>query len=165
MTGRIGAEVSGLDLSLSLSAETAAALRALLARHHVLVFRDLQVTRAQQKALTRVFGPLMRLPYIPPMAEDPEVIAVVKEAEETSGTFGGDWHSDMSFLARPPGGSALWAKELPPHGGDTLWVSQAAAWESLPAALKSALRGRDAIHVGKPYGVKWAPTEESRSKS
>jgi taurine dioxygenase len=52
---------------------------------------------------------------------------------------------------------------VPPVGGDTVWVSQAAALEALPQELKELLAGRDAIHVGKPYGVKWAPPAEERS--
>ncbi len=52
---------------------------------------------------------------------------------------------------------------VPPYGGDTVWVSQAAAWETLPEPLQQLLTGRDAIHVGKPYGVKWAPPVKERA--
>jgi taurine dioxygenase len=77
--------------------------------------------------------------------------------------FGGNWHTDFSFLDHPPAGSILTAAETPPYGGDTLWVSQAAAWEALADDLKALLLGRDAIHVGKPYGVKWSPPVERRA--
>ena len=88
------------------------------------------------------------------MADDPEVIAVLKEANEAGGgVFGGDWHSDFSFLAKPPAGSVLVVVEVPPFGGDTLWANQELALETLPADLRRQITGRDGIHSGKLYGV------------
>ena len=93
------------------------------------------------------------------MAEDPDVIAVLKEAEERNiHVFGGNWHSDFSYLERPPGGSLLQAVDLPPVGGDTLWADGVTAWETLPDDLRAMLDGRNAIQTGKPYGVKHRPT-------
>jgi len=163
ITGTIGAEVEHVDLADPIPAGLGAELRALLARHLVLVFRDQHLDLAAQKRLTAVFGTPMQLPYIEPMAGEPEVVRVLKEAQDRSGVFGGDWHSDLSFLAEPPAGSVLNAIELPPYGGDTLFASQAAAWEALSPGLRDLLDRRDAIHVGKPYGVKWAPPVEEQS--
>lgn len=163
LTTAIGAEVSAVDLKTRPSGEIGAALRDALARHHVLLFRDQSLSIEEQKRLTEIFGPLMQLPYVSAMEGDPEVIAVRKEADEGGGVFGGDWHQDFSFLERPPAGAVLSAVEVPPYGGDTLWVSQTLAWETLPEPLRDLLRGRDAIHVGKPYGVRWAPPMEERS--
>lgn len=168
ITGRIGATVTGVDLAHELGAQgtgadLAEALRDALARHQVLVFRDQDIDIAAQKRLTQVFGPLFRDDYITPTENDPFVIRVLKEAEDASGAFGGNWHSDLSFLPEPPAGSVLRGVEIPTHGGDTLWTSQVAAWEALPEPLKLLLEGRDAIHVGKPYGVKWAPPAGTRS--
>jgi len=154
MTGRIGAEIGGADLRQPIGDDLAAALRAALHRHHVIVFRRQQLDLAQQKALTQVFGPLSRSRYISSGIEgEPDVIRVLKEADERGGVFGGDWHSDLSFLEEPPAGSVLSAHEVPPYGGDTVWASQVAGWETLPEPLKQLLDGRKAIHVGKPYGV------------
>ncbi len=164
VTGAIGAEVTGVDLRRKISADLASALRGALARHLVLVIRDQHLDIPAQKRLTAVFGAPMRLPYIVPMAEEPEVIRVLKEADDRSGVFGGDWHSDMSFVAEPPAGSILNAVEVPPYGGDTLFANQAAAWEALSPGLRDLLDGRDAIHVGKPYGVKWAPPADEQSR-
>jgi len=164
ITGTIGAEVTGVDLAAPISAGLGAELRALLSRHLVLVFRDQHIDLSAQKCLTSVFGTPMHLPYIEPMEEDPEVIRVLKEADDRSGVFGGDWHSDLSFIPEPPAGSVLNAIDLPPYGGDTLFASQAAAWEALSPGLRDLLDGRDAVHVGKPHGVKWAPAPENRSR-
>jgi len=162
LTGTIGAEIEGIDLRQPISADLAHALRDALDRRLVIFFRDQFIDVPQQKALTRVFGPLARSTYVEGMPEDPYVIRVIKEAHERGGVFGGDWHSDLSFLAEPPAGSVLSAVEVPPYGGDTLWASQVAAYEALPADLRAILDGRDAVHVGKPHGVKWAPPMETR---
>ncbi len=164
LTPAVGAEVSGADLKQPISDGLAQDLRTALWRHQMLVFRDQNLDIAAQKRLTAVFGAVMRLPYVEPTKDDPEVIAVLKEASERNvGVFGGDWHSDFSFLEQPPSGSVLSAVEVPAFGGDTLWANQAAAYDALPAELRKLVEGRDAIHVGKPYGVKHAPPEETRS--
>ena len=163
LTPAIGAEVTGIDLKAPVPEGIGADLRHALARHHVLFFRSQHLSIADQKRVTAIFGPLMRIPYVTPMEKEPEVIRVLKEADEGGGVFGGEWHQDFSFLDRPPAGSVLSAHEVPPFGGDTLWISLTRAWETLAEPLRGLLRGRDAVHVGRPYGVKWAPPEEERS--
>jgi taurine dioxygenase len=163
LTGTIGAEITGIDLRQPISDDLAGCLKDALARHQVLFFRDQNLSLDLLKAVTRAFGPLMRLPYVQPLADEPEIIRVLKEADERGGVFGGDWHTDFSFLERPPAGSLLSAEVIPPYGGDTVWVSQTVAWETLPEPLQQLLDGRDAIHVGKPYGVKWAPPQKERA--
>jgi taurine dioxygenase len=163
LTGNIGAEISGIDLREIISEDDAAALRDYLALYQVIFFRAQHLDLQQQKTLTEIFGPALQLPYVTPMDAEPEIIRVYKGADEKGGVFGGDWHSDFSFLEVPPSGSVLNAHTLPPYGGDTLWASQAAAWDALPDVLQELLLGRDAIHVGKPYGVKWAPPVKEQS--
>ena len=166
MTGTIGAEIAGLDLKAPIPDDLGALLREALSRYQMIVFPDQHLDIAAQKRLTRVFGPAMKLPYVAPLDDDPEVIAVLKEASERrTGVFGGEWHSDFSFLASPPAGSVLSAVEVPRYGGDTVWSNQVAALESLPAYLREILEGREAIHVGKPYGVKFAPPAETRANA
>ena len=164
VTGYIGAEIKDIDLKQPVTEAEADWLRDALHEHGVLFFRDQHLDIPAQKRVTELFGPLYEFPYITPMQGEPHVIRVLKEAHEINvGVFGGDWHSDLSFLEIPPYGSVLSAVETPPFGGDTVWASQIAAFEALPAPLKTLLDGRDAIHVGKPYGVKWAPPMETRS--
>ena len=164
LTGFMGAEVAGAELTRPITDGTAAALRRALAEHQMIVLRGQHLSIADQKRLTLVFGPIARLPYVEPMAGDEEVIAVLKQADERAGgVFGGDWHSDFSFLENPPAGSVLSAVEVPEVGGDTLWASQVAAYDTLPADLKRVVEGRKAIHVGKPYGVRHAPAAASRA--
>ncbi|MFT4717161.1 MAG: taurine dioxygenase [Paracoccaceae bacterium] len=167
ITGAFGAEISGADLSLVISAEVAENLREALAQHLVIVFRVQPISAAQQLKLTKVFGEPSVNPYAPGPKEHPEMTSVLKEADERTGVFGGGWHTDLSFMDAPPGGSVLVGIDIPPYGGDTMFCSQQAAWDSLPEPMKSLLKDRNAAHVGKPYGIKWAPplAEQSMKSS
>ncbi|WP_119459502.1 TauD/TfdA family dioxygenase [Rhodospirillaceae bacterium SYSU D60014] len=163
VAGTIGAEVKGVDLAGPLRDDLAEGLRKALGEHLVLFFRDQQLDVASQKRLTGAFGELMAVPYVEPLADEPYIVAVLKEAGETGiSVFGGAWHSDFSFLPRPPGGSVLLGVEVPPFGGDTLWANQIIAYETLPDDLKAVVDGRGAVHVGAPYGVKHAPASDLR---
>ncbi|MEX0758211.1 MAG: TauD/TfdA family dioxygenase, partial [Tistlia sp.] len=158
VTPRLGACVTGLDLSRPVSKGLAEDLRQALAERLVLFLPEQNLDIAALKRATGIFGPVARVPYVEPSPEDPDVVAVLKEADEGRiSTFGGDWHSDFSFLEQPPGGSLLQAVELPPVGGDTLWADQVTAWETLPEELRAQLEGRRAIHTGAPYGASRAP--------
>jgi taurine dioxygenase len=160
-----GAEVVGIDLS-DPSPETMSLVSRALADHAVLFVRDQDLTPDAQVALTRRFGAALRVPYIAALAEHPDIVAVLKEADERNiSTFGGTWHSDFSFLDEPPSLTLLYALELPEVGGDTLWSSQYAAYDSLSTGMKRLLEPLNAIHTAWPHGTKGpaAGTAVSRS--
>jgi len=163
ITGVFGAEITGVDLMTPLNEADATGLRDALAEHLVIVLRDQPIDAGQHRALTRVFGEPAVNPYAPGPAAHPEMTSIVKEAAERTGVFGGGWHTDLSFIAQPPGGSVLAAIEIPPYGGDTMFLSQQAAWNALPGPMQDLLDGRNTAHVGKPYGVKWAPPIEEQA--
>ena len=145
VAGALGAELSGVDLSTALSDETIAAIRQALVEHQVIFFRDQALTPTQQVAFGARFGPLNIHPYVAGMADHPEVMEIIKEPADRL-NFGGGWHSDMSFLERPAIGSILYAVETPEFGGDTLFASQAAAYDALSPGLKKTLEGLNAVH-------------------
>ncbi|MBL8771427.1 MAG: TauD/TfdA family dioxygenase [Phenylobacterium sp.] len=145
VAGALGAEIEGVDLARPQSDETIAAIRRALVEHQVIFFRDQDLTPEQQVAFGRRFGPLNIHPYVAGMAEHPEVMEIIKEPSDKT-NFGGGWHSDMSFLETPAIGSILYAVELPDWGGDTLFASQAAAFEALSPGLQKTLEGLNAVH-------------------
>ncbi|WP_430420028.1 TauD/TfdA dioxygenase family protein [Phenylobacterium sp.] len=145
VAGALGAEITGVDLAQPLPDDTIAAIRRALVEHQVIFFRDQNLTPAQQVAFGRRFGPLNIHPYVAGMADHPEVMEIVKEPSDRI-NFGGGWHSDMSFLETPAIGSILYAVELPEWGGDTLFSSQAAAYDALSPGLKATLEGLNAVH-------------------
>ena len=157
LTPGLGAEVSGIDLTQA-TAEEISALRDAWFRYKVLFVPNQSLDLTRFRSVSKRFGALMRLPYIEPVDGFPEIIRVLKQADEIGmGVFGGEWHSDFSFLAEPPSASLLYGIDVPPVGGDTLWVDMALAWRKIPEALRDRLQGRIAIHTGKPYGVTHAP--------
>ena len=160
VSGALGAEIAGVDLSAELTDETVAEIRRAFTEHQVIFFRDQSLTPAQQVAFGRRFGPLNVHPYVAGMAEHPEVMEIIKEPEDRV-NFGGGWHSDMSFLPQPSIGSILYAVELPQWGGDTLFASQAAAYEALSPGLKSTLDTLNAVHSA---GREYAPGGNSSEK-
>ena len=153
LAGALGAELSGVDLSKDLSDATIAQIREAFVAHQVIFFRDQALTPEQQLAFGRRFGPLNIHPFVAGMDAHPEVMEIVKEPEDRV-NFGGGWHSDMSFLQHPSIGSILYAVELPSFGGDTLFASQAAAYDALSPGLKTTLETLNAVHsAGREYSA------------
>jgi taurine dioxygenase len=149
--GALGAEVLGLDLNRPLSADDFAALHRAHLDHHLLIFRDMHITPAQQVAFSRRFGPLqihvLRQFQLP---SDPEVLIIsnIKENNQPIGLgdAGHFWHSDLSYKEIPSLGSMLHAQELPKDGGDTLFANQHTAWEALPRQLQEKVAHLTAEH-------------------
>jgi taurine dioxygenase len=151
LDGPLGAEVLGLDLDRPLSDTDFAALHRAHLDHHLLIFRDMHITPAQQVAFSRRFGPLqihvLRQFQLP---SDPEVLIIsnIKENNQPIGLgdAGHFWHSDLSYKEIPSLGSMLHAQELPKDGGDTLFANQHTAWEMLPQHLKDKVANLQAEH-------------------
>jgi taurine dioxygenase len=166
VAGSLGAELSGIDLAQPLSPGIEGELRRALTEHLVLFLRDQDLTLERLVDITRIFGPVFRVPYVKHMDVHPDIIAVLKEADERNiSTFGNGWHSDFSFLDAPPMGSVLYGKEIPPHGGDTIWANMYDAYEGLSAGMKRLLDPLRAIQSGKPYGAASPPKNLRASRS
>lgn len=148
ISGALGAEIEGVDLSKDLSNETFDDIHQAFLDHIVIFFRDQNLTHEQHKAFGRRFGTLNIHPYVKGMDGHPEIMQIIKEPEDRI-NFGGGWHSDMSFLEEPALGSILYAREIPPYGGDTLWANQYLAYETLSAGMKKMLEGLKAVHTAK----------------
>jgi taurine dioxygenase len=163
VAGACGAVVDGVDCSTDLEADVVAAIRQAVLDHQVVFFRGQHLSPEQQVAFSRRFGPFSPVPFIEPVADHPEVIAVVREASEAQGfTFGSLWHSDFSFLPEPPFGSILHALEVPPVGGDTIWANQYLAFETLSAGMQSMLGGLVGLHSAvNAYSPKMQPIHDS----
>jgi taurine dioxygenase len=138
IAGALGAEISGVDISRPLGADVVAEVRAAFLDHLVIFFRDQKLTPQAQLAFSQQFGEPMEYPQLKGLPECPLVTPVVKLAHEAN-NFGGVWHSDTTYLERPPMASMLYAIETPPFGGDTLFANQYFAYESLSEGLRKTL--------------------------
>jgi alpha-ketoglutarate-dependent taurine dioxygenase len=138
IAGAIGAEVRGVKLRPDLPDGVIAELRRLWLEHLVLFFRDQELTPQELAAVARRFGEVVYYPFLKGLDEAPEVIQVAKLEDETV-NFGGLWHTDTAYLAEPPMATILIAREVPPHGGDTLFASLYAAYDALSDGMKQML--------------------------
>jgi taurine dioxygenase len=161
IAGALGAEISGVDLSHDLDDEVVAEIRAAWLQHLVVFFRDQPISDDAFVGFAKRIGDVAHYPYVPPIPGHPEIIAVLKEAHETV-NFGGIWHSDTVYLDEPPMASMLLAREIPPHGGDTMFANQYLAFETLSPALQDVLRPLRAINSSAMADV--SKTREDRIK-
>ena len=154
LCGAGGAEIAGVDASKPIGAEVVAELRRALAEHCVIFLRDQDLSPEDQKAFARHFGPLAQTPFIQPLEGHPEMMRIVREADEKKKqNFGGRWHSDMTFSPEPVLGTCLYARESPAVGGDTIWTNQMLAFEALSPGLQKTLEGLKVMHSAKrSYG-------------
>ena len=160
-----GSVVEGLDVSAATSGEIDA-LTMLLAERGVVFLRDQRLTPEEHVAMTARFGDVLRVPYVQHLDEHPDIIAVLKEADEKKiSTFGGTWHSDFSFLDQPPSLTVLYGREIPSVGGDTLWSSQYAAFDALSPRMQEMLCGLSAVQTGWPHGTKGPGPNAAVSRS
>jgi taurine dioxygenase len=144
LTSTIGAEIAGIDLSKPLDDEGLAMIRKLLLDHHALFFRDQPLEPEQQIALARRFGEIDIHAFGRHLPDQPEVGLLDQQEPERDGA--NRWHTDSTFMERPPFGAVLQAVRLPSVGSDTCWASMIAAYNKLSPPLQRTLDGLTATH-------------------
>lgn len=150
IAGSLGAEITGIDLSQPLTDAQVADIRAAAVEHLVIFFRDQSLPLDRQEALTRSLGGFGDTPFVEQLDGHAGVVRVVKEADETGiSNFGGGWHTDWSFQAAPPSFTLLYAVDVPPYGGDTLWANGHLAYETLSPGLRCTLDGLRTVHSAR----------------
>ena len=149
ISGALGAEITGVSLCEDLSESCIDEIRRALLDHPGHFFRDQSLSPSRQIAFARRFGPLEEHDFVKGMPEHPEIIRVVREADETTKNFGGSWHCDVTHQECPALGSILYAVDVPPYGGDTLFANQCLAWETLSSGMQKLLEGMVAVHSAR----------------
>jgi taurine dioxygenase len=153
----IGAEISGVDLRQPLSDAARDEIKQAILKYKVVFFRDQQLNHQQHAAFARHFGPL----YTPPYAKPDPVDGVTplhqisasefqKREKEYLEEFKDEiqefYHTDTSWRLVPTWGAVLRAVDLPPVGGDTIWVDAGLAYRALPDAVKARLENAFVTH-------------------
>ena len=145
VTVALGAEVSGLDLGGALSEADIDSIHESLMQHQVLFFRDQSFDPPAMLALAERLGEVdAGHPVYPHAPGYPNVVELISDGDHPPDTD--DWHKDLTFKAEPPFASLLYAVSVPAVGGDTLWTSMSAVYNSLSSGWKSDLEGLSAIH-------------------
>ncbi|CAB4763056.1 MAG: taurine dioxygenase [Actinobacteria bacterium] len=147
LAGALGAEVRGADLAARLTPDNRDEIEALLLEHLVLFFPDQNLTPVQHRDFASQWGEMEVHPYLPKVDGFPEIV----ELSSSRGMVADDWHTDVTFSARPPIMSILNHVETPAVGGDTMWTNQYAVYESLSAPIRDLLDGLTCIHTARTY--------------
>jgi taurine dioxygenase len=150
-----GAEISGIDLSSDIDAESFRAIERAYAEHSVLLFRGQRMSDQRHVEFSRRFGELeihVLREYVHP--DHPELyrISNIIENGKRLGIpdAGNYWHTDLSYTSLPSRGSIMHSHKVPHRNGkplgDTSFCSTAVAYEMLPPDLQRRIEGRQAIH-------------------
>lgn len=144
IAGSLGAEISGVSMAEPMGNQVFQEVHDALMAHQVIFFRDQNVTPAEHVAFARRFGTLHVHPYAPSLPDQPEVLILKSSKENRSSASA--WHSDVTFQEEPPLGSILLARQVPEHGGDTMWANMYMAYETLSDRMKGYLADMTALH-------------------
>ncbi len=144
----LGAFVRGIDLHEPLTDEVVTDLLQAHAEFGVLFFRDQHLTPEQHIGLAERLGVINVNRFFAAVAGHPQIAEVRKEPAQTT-NIGGGWHTDHSYDQIPALGSLLYAIELPPAGGDTVYASMYAAYDALSEGMKQMLEGLNAVHSSR----------------
>ncbi|MEM7033188.1 MAG: TauD/TfdA family dioxygenase [Chloroflexota bacterium] len=153
IAGHIGAEILGVDLSKSMSNSLAQTLKQSLFEHGVIFFREQNLKPEDHIAMAESFGEIEINRFFKPVEGYAKIAEVRKEPHQKR-NIGAKWHTDHSYDTAPAMGSILYALEVPPVGGDTIFASMYAAYDHLSDGLKETLHNLKAWHSSEEtFGV------------
>ena len=164
IAGHIGAELTGIRVGPALPGDVVGVIRDALHEHKVIFFRGQEhLDDAAQAGFARLFGELTTAhPTVPGSDEDRHVLEL--DAQRGGGKANA-WHTDVTFVDRPPAITMLRAVTLPPYGGDTTWANTAAAYQNLSPALRTLADGLRALHSNAfDYAVRSGGGVEAKSE-
>ncbi|MFT3715543.1 MAG: TauD/TfdA family dioxygenase [Gordonia sp. (in: high G+C Gram-positive bacteria)] len=142
---RFGAELSGVDVASADDGEVAL-LRAALLEYKVIVLRDQSLDDSAHVRFAERLGEVTTgHPVWDSGTSVPDEVYALDSADNG---FADVWHTDVTFMPRPPAGSVLRPLVLPPHGGDTSWADGELAYESLSTPVQRLADELHAVHDG-----------------
>ena len=160
MTGGLGAEIFGADVKDSAQFPE---IYAAFAKYSVITLRKQSITPKDHLDFARRFGSINVNRFFRPVDGFPQIATVLKEKDQKE-AVGEGWHTDHSYDQIPAMGSILHAIEIPPYGGDTLFVSMSAAYEALSDPMRGFLDGLTAVHSSRhAFGLNTINSEASKS--
>jgi taurine dioxygenase len=161
LAGRIGAELTGIDAAAPLGDEAIGFVRQALLDHRVVFLRDQRLDYASQVAFARRFGPLT-LGH--PTLSSPPDKPLLEEVDSQTGAPANQWHTDVTFLDRPPAFTFLHGVVIPPVGGDTIWANTVAGYRSLPRELRALADSLRIVHTNThDYAARASRSEQKNA--
>jgi taurine dioxygenase len=155
IAGRIGAKIKGVNLAENLSDEIISEIRKALVEYKVIFFRGQELDANGQGEITTAH------PTVPSLPGHPEVLDLDYSRTVARAN---SWHTDVTFVDRPPLGSVLRALVIPPAGGDTIWANSVTAYQDLPEYLRNLADKLWAVHSNAyDYATAFDIPEEVKS--
>lgn len=141
-----GATITGVDLTQKLSDDLVAEVRAHWLENKVVAFPNQPLAPEDLERFATYFGDIGEDPFFDHIEDYPNICAIQRNADEKTTIFAEFFHTDWSFMAVPPAGTALFGITIPPEGGDTLFADQVKAFEEMPDDLREKFENLTAIH-------------------
>lgn len=161
-----GCLLEGVTLANPVTEEFADKIKVAIVKYKFVIIKGLTLNPDALEKLGSMFGRFAKDPFLENLENHPHVIEVKRSAEETAPIFGSDWHSDWSFQERPPIYTFLYAKKIPPIGGETLFADCVAAYNRLGSAEKTFLNGLLGKHSAvKAYGRRGLFSRDDETRS
>jgi len=157
VTGLIGAEIEGVDLTKPLPPVIVEEISAALLKWKVVFFRDQPLTHEQHIAFASAFGqPTVGHPVFGFVEGYPQVYSIARD--RLKARHEGDpairpwtgWHTDVTAAVNPPAASILRGVNIPPYGGDTIWTNLAEAYKGLSEPLQRFIETLRGVHYFAP---------------
>ncbi|MEM9204370.1 MAG: TauD/TfdA family dioxygenase [Actinomycetota bacterium] len=148
----LGAFISGVQVA-SCTDEELDVIKQAYVDHAVVFFRDQDLTPDQHIEFAQRWSVINVNRFFPAVGSHPTIAEVRKEPDQHS-NIGGEFHTDHSYDQIPAMGSILYAREVPPAGGDTIFASQYAAYDALSDGMKATLATMRAVHSSRhAFGI------------
>ena len=151
LAGALGAEIGGVDLRQPLSNRQRSEIQNAFLAHCAIYIRDQELHGADLLRYARYFAEPAYYPFVEGLPDFPQIFELRKEPDQKE-NVGGAWHSDTTYLEKPPIGTMLYCREAPAYGGDTMVANQYLAYESLSCGMRRMLDGLTGIYSARMNG-------------
>lgn len=163
LAGALGAEVGGIDLRRPLSNQQRSEIHDAFLANCAIYIRGQELGGADLLRFARYFAEPAFYPFVEGLPEFPQIFELRKEPDQKE-NVGGAWHSDTTYLERPPIGTMLYAREVPEYGGDTMVANQYLAYETLSPGMRRMLDGMTGIYSARMNGGRGGREENKYMK-
>lgn len=163
LAGALGAEVAGVDLRRPLSNQQRSEIHDAFLAHCAIYIRGQELGGEDLLRYARYFAEPAYYPFVEGLPDFPQIFELRKEPDQTV-NVGGAWHSDTTYLDKPPIGTMLYCRETPAYGGDTMVANQYLAYETLSAGMRKMLDGLTGIYSARMNGGRGGRAENKYMK-
>jgi taurine dioxygenase len=147
LSGNIGAEIDGVNLK-KITKKQFKEIKIVFGKYGVIFFRNQNLSPEEEIIFAELWGEININRFFTNLEGYPKIALVSKEPDQKK-NIGGAWHTDHTYDLEPAMGSILFAHQVPKKGGDTLFSSMYAAYETLSDGLKGSLKNMYGRHSSR----------------